>query len=89
MLVSRLMRLVAPAAAARVISESWVGNATRSMVARPAKPRSSARRAKATSSVPDAPGTGFGMPMPISIPPTLPGLRTGLTAQHNAGPGCP
>ncbi len=65
MSVNRPIRDVAPAATARVVSESYDGYTIRSIVASVLKPRSSARRAHSAISGP-APATVFGSPMPIS-----------------------
>src|SRR5664279_4428488 len=56
---------LAAAAAAREISESWFGNATRSMVASVVNPRRSAAAAHVGIRVPGKWGTGLGKPMPI------------------------
>jgi hypothetical protein len=65
MLVSNSIRSVTAAAAASEISESWFGNATRSMVASVVKPRCSAAAAHVGIRVPGKWGTGLGRPIPI------------------------
>src|SRR5664280_1666756 len=65
MLVSSSIRSVTAAAAAREISESWFGNATRSMVASVVNPRRSAAAAHVGIRVPGKWGAGLGKPMPI------------------------
>ena len=67
MLVSSSIRSVTAAAAASAISESWLANATRSMVASVLKPCCSAWDAQVGRRVPGVPGTGLGSPIPIRM----------------------
>src|SRR4029078_13012887 len=56
-------------------------------VARPEKPRSSARRAQSNSSRPGAPGTVFGIPIPIFTSPP-PSSRTQTISERATLLGC-
>lgn len=66
-LVNSPTRSVTAAAADSAMSDSYEGNAIRSIVASVEKPRSSARRAQSTKRRPGTPRMGFGSPIPMSM----------------------